>query len=298
MIRDPLGFVWKYALGFNAPEFEDEPLLVDARMFGNIVHGILKLALEKLNRKGGFKTCPEALVRIEVAKARATLGVRMEQSQPVPPTLVWVQTLDRAEAAAAAALLFDYGHMADMTSYAEIPFGGNREWLPEELPWTVDTDVFIPGTDIRVKGVIDRLDLSATSSASRVVDYKTGKTPANPAELGISGGRELQRSLYGFAVNTLLDGVDNVESALYYPLTGTYVPMVDLAGNMAQVTAAVVEARKVLLAGHALPGVGAAEEHNDMLFAFPARATSVYLEEKQAVIGAEFDGLRAIWETK
>jgi hypothetical protein len=298
LIRDPLGYVWKYALGMKAPEFDDEPILVDARVFGNVVHAILKSAVEKLNKLGGFAACTEKVIRLEVFKARSAVGVRMEQSQPIPPALIWTQTLDRAEMAAISTLLFDYGSMPSMTSFAEIPFGGDRDWIPEELPWIEDRDVYIPGTGIKVRGSLDRLDLSSSTSLSRVIDYKTGKTPAKPEEIGINGGKELQRAMYGFAVKTLLEGCDTIVSALYYPLTDTYVPMDDIDGHMEAVADAVKVAPDVLRAGHAYPGIGAAEEFNDMMFAFPTRATSVYLARKQQLIGPEFDALRAVWETK
>jgi hypothetical protein len=297
MIRDPLGFVWRYALGFNAPEFDDEPILVDARVFGNVVHAILKLAVEKLNRKGGFTRAARAVVKMEVHKARLEVGQRMEQSQPVPPTLVWSQTLDRAEDIAARTLVFDYGMPDDTVSFAEIPFGDQREWIPEDLPWAVDKPVFIPGTNIRIRGSLDRLDLSASTSLANVLDYKTGKTPKNPEQMGINGGLELQRAIYGFTVETLLDGCEQIVAALYYPLTDTYVPMDDIKSHMAEVSAAVVTAQETLRAGHAFPGIGAAEEYNDMMFGFPARATSVYLAEKMQLIGPEHEGLRKVWET-
>lgn len=298
MIRDPLGFVWRYALGFSAPEFDDEPIIVDARVFGNVVHAILKLAVEKLNRKGGFTRAAEAVIKMEVHKARLEVGIRMEQNQPVPPTLVWSQTLDRAEDIAVRTLVFDYGTPEDTVSFAEIPFGDEREWIREDLPWMVDKPVFIPGTNIRIRGSLDRLDLSLSTSLANVIDYKTGKTPKNPEQMGINGGKELQRALYGFTVETLLDGCETIVAALYYPLTDTYVPMDDIKGHMAEVSAAVATAQETLRAGHAFPGVGAAEEYNDMMFGFPARATSVYLAEKMQLIGPEFEGLRKVWDTK
>jgi hypothetical protein len=298
MIRDPIGFVWRYALGFNAPEFDDEPILVDARVFGNVVHAILKFAVEKLNHKGGFAHAAAAIVKMEVHKARLEVGTRMEQNQPIPPTLVWSQTLDRAEDIAVRTLLFNYGTSDDTVSFAEIPFGDDREWVREDLPWAMDKPVFIPGTNIRIRGSLDRLDLSANTSTAKVLDYKTGKTPKNPEQMGINGGKELQRALYGFTVETLLEGCETIVAALYYPLTDTYVPMDDIKAHMAEVSSAVSTAQETLRSGHAFPGIGAAEEYNDMMFGFPARATSVYLAEKMQLIGPEFEGLRKVWETK
>lgn len=302
MIRDPLGFVWKYGLGFHAPEYDDEPLLVDARVFGNIVHAILRYAVEKLSRKGGFTKVSRDVLRVEVRKARLETATQMERSKPIPPPLVWTQTLDRAEDTAIRTLLFDYGHGAgDIVSYAEIPFGKpDRDYLREDLPWALDKAVVIPGTGIRIRGSLDRFDLSASTAMKLVVDYKTGKTPKKPSEIGIAGGQELQRGLYTFAVQTLTESEDTsgIVAALYYPLTDTYVPMEDIDTHLGQIVSAVGEAQSVLRKGFALPGIAAPDEYNDMLFAYPARAASIYLENKRAFIGDEFDGLRQVWETK
>jgi ATP-dependent helicase/DNAse subunit B len=299
MIRDPLGYVWKYALGFDAPEFVDEPVLVDARVKGNILHAILRAALERLKPKGGFQNVSEQVLRDEVRKARASVGVRMEQSQPIPPTLIWVSALDEAERMAVETLSRDFGGGEGTQSWAEVPFGGDLKWLPEDLPWPADLEVVIAGTGgIRVKGSIDRLDLNASTSLAGVIDYKSGRTPANPEELGINGGKELQRAIYGTVVKTLLPGVEKIESALYYPVTGTYVPMNDIETHMEQVADAIRKASTVLLSGYALPGIGAADPYNDMLFAFPARAINVYLDQKRPLMVSEFAELEKVWEQK
>lgn len=294
MIRDPLGYVWKYALGFDAPEFEDEPLVVDARVLGNLVHAILRLAAERLERGEGLAAARPEAIASAVRKARFDAGVRMEQTQPIPPALIWTQALDLAETFARDALAFRGEMAAGTRAYAEVPFGGSREWIGDDLPWATDGQVLIPGTGVKVQGVIDRLDLSPDGTA-HVVDYKTGKTPKTPSAVGIDGGKELQRAIYRYAAETLLDGIDEVVSALFFAESKTYVPLDDPEHHLRNVTEAVRAAMTAIRGGHALPGVDASDAYNDLLFAYPARAASVYLKEKRELIGPEFDDLKKIW---
>jgi hypothetical protein len=77
--------------------------------------------------------------------------------------------------------------------------------------------VVIPGTDLRIGGSIDRLDLAAAGDVARVTDYKSGKPPRNGSEPVLRGGAELQRCLYAFAVRSLLPVVNSVGSRLLYP---------------------------------------------------------------------------------
>lgn len=298
MIRDPLAYMWKYALGFHSPEFEDEPLTVDSRTFGNIVHEILKTVVRKLEKGDGFTAASDNLLKVETQMARMRVGAWFEQSRPVPPTLIWATTLDLAEEIAYKALTFREARLEGARSYAEIPFGKNVEYPPDSVPWVVDRDVEIPGTGIRVGGIMDRLDLLLEASTAHVLDYKTGKTPTGAETIGIAGGKEVQRTIYYHALKALLDGVDTVISALYYPATGTYVPLENTEQHVEDVAMAIRAALLTLRNGHAYPGIDAADTYNDMLFAYPERARSVYLERKMALIGTEFEELIKVWDMK
>src|SRR6185369_3441241 len=44
LLRNPLGFVWKYGLGLRAPELAAEPLILEPLAFGNLVHEVLDTA--------------------------------------------------------------------------------------------------------------------------------------------------------------------------------------------------------------------------------------------------------------
>jgi hypothetical protein len=117
----------------------------------------------------------------------------------------------------------DADQLSGQRSWAEIPFGGDRharDLTPEQretLPWDPLAPVVIPGTDLRIGGSIDRLDLAAAGDVARVTDYKSGKPPRNGSEPVLRGGAELQRCLYAFAVRSLLPVVNSVSSRLLYP---------------------------------------------------------------------------------
>src|SRR5262249_29905267 len=45
LLRDPIRFVWKYALGWRQPDEAEEPIALDALAFGNLVHEALREAV-------------------------------------------------------------------------------------------------------------------------------------------------------------------------------------------------------------------------------------------------------------
>jgi hypothetical protein len=56
LLRDPIRFVWRYALGWKQPDEADEPLTIDALAFGTLVHSVLRKAVETLECTGGLAT--------------------------------------------------------------------------------------------------------------------------------------------------------------------------------------------------------------------------------------------------
>ncbi|MGA2794828.1 MAG: PD-(D/E)XK nuclease family protein, partial [Roseiarcus sp.] len=42
LLRDPIRFAWRYALGWKQPDAVEEPLTLDALTFGGLVHGVLE----------------------------------------------------------------------------------------------------------------------------------------------------------------------------------------------------------------------------------------------------------------
>jgi hypothetical protein len=135
-----------------------------------------------------------------------------ENEQPVPPSVIWRNAIERMRQTSLAALRFN-----GQKSWTEIPFGTGEDGGVRDLPWRPDWPVEIPRTGIRIQGHIGRLDLSADQTRARVLDYKTGKLNKDMAQIVINGGGELQRCLYAFAVKTLLARKIKIEAALFYP---------------------------------------------------------------------------------
>lgn len=295
LVRDPLSFVWRYALGFRAPEFEDEPLLLDARQFGNIVHEVLRRAVDNLERDGGLSKASQAKLFAAVADARLDVGGLMETSQPVPPTLIWIATMDMAEKFARDALQYPLPDREDARSYAEIPFGRPAKWIREDVPWEQDSEVKIPGTDIRVGGIMDRLDIVKNGRKVYSVDYKSGKTPDGVEKFVLDGGRELQRPIYRYMVKATLGDDVEVESALLYPLSGVYAPLPDNGEAIDLLARYVAVARDLLLKGAIVAGVDAEDAFSDTRFALPAQADAVYLPRKEGARYGTLAGLTELW---
>lgn len=295
LLRDPLGFVWKYALGFGVPDSDDEPLLLDPRNFGNIVHDVLRRSVKAMKPMGGFASLPELRVAAAIATEATEAGSYYELNNPVPPRLVWQMTMEKAARFAEQALIGTAVPLDSQDSWVEAPFGGDGEWVPDGLPWDPRTEVRIPGSGLRLRGYIDRVDASRSRSSVRVVDYKSGKLPKKIEEMVIDGGRELQRCIYGYAIRSLLGGVE-IESALVYPVGRVHAPLRDLDETLATVAAAVEIAKSGIDRGTALPGIAAKDQFNDLMFALPANATGRYLVKKNPAFLALLGEAASVWE--
>ena len=71
MLRDPLAFVWRYALGWRSLVEDEQPLSLDARAFGELVHEMLKRAVDALEPDPGYARA----ARHEI-ETRSRCGVR------------------------------------------------------------------------------------------------------------------------------------------------------------------------------------------------------------------------------
>ena len=54
LLRNPLGFVWRYCLRWHALESGEDPLTLNALAMGNLVHRTLDHALQSLEMDGGL----------------------------------------------------------------------------------------------------------------------------------------------------------------------------------------------------------------------------------------------------
>jgi hypothetical protein len=306
LLRDPLGYLWQYGFGWNEPSETEDPLLLDALAFGRLLHDALRAAVTRLEalQPGGFASAAPQEIRDALDSALNTVAAEWEQSQPTPPPVIWRRKLQDIRDLAIVALTFAEAPLPGQRSWTEIPFDGDyhvRDLTPEQranLPWDPLAPVVIPGTDLRIGGSIDRLDLAATGNVARVTDYKSGKPPGNGREPMLKGGAELQRCLYAFAVRSLLSGVSSVSSRLLYPKAaeGGLYSLADPDAVLSRLAEFAAAAARLAAAGNLLPGPGAANTYNDFAFALPGGAKESYFELKFPLIAARLADLAPLWE--
>jgi hypothetical protein len=298
LLRDPLRFVWRYALGWKAPEDADEPLSFNPLHFGNLVHASLRSAVEQLEAAGGLAGAGRADLSAAIDSALATAASEWEGQLPIPPDVIWRDAIDRARSVSLAALSYSFPHLPGQRTWTEIPFGKTDVDKDDvrDLPWKREAPVEIPGTKLRIEGYIDRLDLSDDQKNARVIDYKTGKLNKKMSDTTIKGGSELQRCLYAFAVKVLIgDGVA-IDSALLFPKApegeGLY-PLDDVDAALTKVAAAAALAHDMLMSGFAAIGTDAKDTYNDLALALPASAG--YLPRKMPLAQARLGPAANVW---
>jgi RecB family exonuclease len=152
----------------------------------------------------------------------------------------------------------------------------------------------IPGSDLKLRGKIDRVDLDAKSTSARVIDYKTGRCPDE--EPGLDNGKELQRCLYAVAVKALLGQAIAVEAALMYPgPAGNLYSLSDPSIQTNELIRFLQLAEQMLRSGRSVFGAGAESRYNELAFALPANAEGVYFSQKAAARNAMVGDLGSLW---
>lgn len=296
LARDPLGFVWRYAFGWDAPVEDEEPLTLDALNFGSLTHRIMELALLELEQTGGLAGADAERIAGATSVAIQSAAAEYEASNPVPPQLMWLRTLAEARELTETALAWDEPALPGQRAYAEVPFGEPGEDASVEWPWDPRVLVAIPGTDLSITGRIDRIDIAGDRLVGRVTDYKTGRLPKGSIE--INGGAELQRCLYAYAVQALLGSDIEVSARLLYPRDeGLLLDLNDPRAVLARVAHYLVAARDHLRAGRALIGPESGErQDNPLTFALPGHAKDIYIGTKLVAAQNQLAPLPELWE--
>jgi PD-(D/E)XK nuclease superfamily protein len=295
MLTDPLGFVWRYSLGWKPPSplSQEEPLALDKPAYGTLVHEVLRLTAASLESSGGFAAATQNQVESAIAESTDRVALDWELTKPLPPRLLWQRTLIEARNTALSALMWPLPKFKDQKTYVEVPFGGLGV-DEDNAPWDRNALVAIPGSNLKLQGKIDRLDLDGKSINARVIDYKTGRCPDE--EPGLDNGKELQRCLYAVAVKALLGQVTAVEAALLYPgSAGNLYSLSDPSVQTKELIGFLQLAEQMLRSGRSVFGMGAESRYNDMAFALPANAEGVYFSQKAAARDAMVGDLSRLW---
>ncbi|WP_257169707.1 PD-(D/E)XK nuclease family protein [Bradyrhizobium sp. SRS-191] len=298
LLRAPLGFVWKYGLGWWAPTEPEQPLTIAPEALGKLVHELLRRAVDALEPAPGLVAASAEQIEAAIKGTAEIVRDTWPLQQPVPPRLLWTNTVRHAAEIAAAALRFGETREADTQSWTEVPFGGLIPLGVERpLPWDPALPVEIPSTGVRIQGTIDRLDLRRVKQAVRVTDYKTGSSPPKAELIVIRGGAELQRSLYALACRQLLPDCNHVVARLLY-LAGEprEVRLQDLDGALKLISEFVALASEFLTRGAALPGQDADAAENDLRLAMPASPS--YLRRKRSALAKASGRLAKFWDAR
>ncbi len=227
-------------------------------------------------------------------------GIRWPLERSTPPLLLWRHTLDAGAGLALRALTLDEAFRPGTRSWTEVAFGrGGDVTGHADLPWDPRSAVRIVGTNVHVRGSIDRLDLNAAGDAARVSDYKTGAEPKNADRIVLGGGAELQRAIYALAASQLLPDMTRVVARLVF--LGEDSPrayrLPDVAAAIGEMATHVAAACALLDRGTALPGLDAREKWNEFRLALPAAATT-YFQVKQSAFGRAFGGFSGVWASR
>ena len=294
LLRNPLGFVWRYGLGWRAPESGEDPLVLDPLAMGKLVHQTLDGALRMLEEDGGLAGASEKRIGAAMDAAATEIAASWEAGQAVPPPVIWRRTLDEVCALGSRALGFRDADLVDARAYGEVPFGGSEPKSDGAVPWDAGAAVEIDGTGFGIAGYIDRLDISADGGRALVRDYKTGRVPRD--DIVLDGGKELQRCLYAFAVRALLGDDVSIAASLLYPHEESDLRLDDPDAVLGTLTGHLRAARASLASGGAVMGADTGEKYDDLAFALPANAGAVYRIRKEAAANERLGDATRVWD--
>lgn len=287
LLLNPHGFVASYGLGWKEPEVRGVTLTLEPVDRGSFLHEVLELALKEVVAAGGLHASSESDVAAACEAATAKIAEAWEQSGPVPPALAW-STQQAWVRETALKMLLGAGPTAPgIRSYAEVRFGFRRaeEGQHEGLPFPPHATVKLGATGLRLKGVIDRLDIDDASNTVRVIDYKSGRARQHDGHL--DNGEELQRTLYTLASQQLLGEEYEVSAGLFYADRDEPLLLADPAAATELLEEAVIEGVRLLGAGVAVPGPGLTSPFEETLLAQPAVGAAHYLAVKADAISSK-----------
>ncbi|MYH90941.1 MAG: PD-(D/E)XK nuclease family protein, partial [Gammaproteobacteria bacterium] len=188
LLRNPLGFVWRYGLRWRTQDIAEDPLTLNALAKGELIHRILDHALQSLEADNGLASSSEELIAGAVEAATTEVARLWEGERAVPPPIIWHRTLDEVRTVSGWALAFRDENLPDARAYSEVPFGGAEPKSDAVVPWDSTAPVQIPGTGFHIQGYIDRRDVAADGRRALVRDFITGRAPNT--EIVIDHGRE------------------------------------------------------------------------------------------------------------
>jgi hypothetical protein len=306
LLRDPLSFVWRYALRWRVVPNDEEPLDLDPRAFGDLVHDLLKRTVDILEVGTGLATADSDQIAAALNSARASVAEAWPLKRETPPQLLWAHTLEHACDLARNALSGELSFLPGTRAWTEIAFGWEGELASRtSAPWDERALVPVPGTSFHLQGKIDRLELSMRAQGARVTDYKSGAMQKKRDKLEIGPGDALQRVIYAVAARHLLPDLRRLRARLVYlgsdPPEIRSVPDETVDCEVELIDAEIEAfarrlnaAQSVARSGHMLMGPDPERDSIDYLIAHPAdiqRYKSTKRFSINKTIGSEFSKL-------
>lgn len=297
MARDPLAFLWRYAIDMRPVALAEMPLALDRLAFGELVHELLARTIDALEPAPGLVRASRDEIEVALTGAVNHVGRQWPLERAVPPTLLWKHSLDEAARRGLRGLTIDERFEADTTSWSEVGFGLATAPEGAQAPWPLDGEILVGTTKLRLSGRIDRVDFAAGGRGVRISDYKTGKPPRRPENIVVDRGKELQRILYATAVGQLVPTASRIVSRLIY-LDGVSPPYAlkreTLEAAAIDVANSLDKACEIMRRGHSCPGPDAREPYNEMRLALPADLDA-YLTRKAKAFGEMTRELDPLW---
>ena len=289
MVRDPFGFVGTHVHRWREPPLHAETLTMEARDVGTLFHHVIERTVDALGERGTTFSPnePAALVALDAVldDVREAWG----ETHALPPHALWLATLEDVRAMARQVLDHARTPLDGERSYTEVRFGytgsaRSADAASGPMPWDPTAPYVVPGADLQLRGIIDRVDVSEDQRYARVIDYKTGAVKSDK-ELG--EGREVQRAAYASVVRSHLPAGAHVDAALVYvhPTRLVERPLPHpVEHHETALARALGAARTRLLEGLAHPGRDALVDHfRDHRIALPAAARD-YERLKEAAL--------------
>ncbi|MGO4560106.1 PD-(D/E)XK nuclease family protein [Mesorhizobium sp. 2RAF21] len=296
LLRDPLGFAWRYALGWRSTRFQTDPLQLDAASFGELVHELISGAIAALEPTPGFARASAGEIEAAIIDASTAILNAWPLQRSVPPPILWRHTVSEAARRTARGLAADDQVRSDTRSWTEVPFGQGSA-AEQDAPWDTTIAVPIEQTGLVFGGRMDRLDIRATGDGARITDYKSVKPPPKHQRIALGQGRELQRVLYTIAVRALLPEVRVVVARLIYlaedPATFE-LKGDELDGVVDEAAGYLLAAMAILRSGRVAPRWEQDALYDDMRLALPADRES-YLRRKASEFRAANQSLNRLW---
>ncbi|MDR9392302.1 MAG: PD-(D/E)XK nuclease family protein, partial [Trueperaceae bacterium] len=293
LVRDPFGFVATHVHRWQEPPLRAETLTMDPRDLGTLFHHVLEHVVDALEAQGASFSPKEPAALNTLDAVLDDVRDAWGGGHVRPPRALWHATLEDVRAMAQRVLLHARAPLDGERSYTEVRFGFADSSLPTQItkrnaPWDPATPYVVPGTAVRLRGIIDRIDVSDDRRFARVIDYKTGR-PKGEKEL--RDGREVQRAAYASVVRAHLPAGAHVEASLVY-VKPTAVVAHSLSQPVERHEEALAGALRVaserLVEGFAHPGRDAlTDRYRDHRIALPASAREYQWLKEEAFAGIE-----------